>query len=114
MEKLNSKFIIAFIIIVLSMIFLFLATKEDHMIDDDTDQYEKKEVTHTVEKQRVTEPIVNKSIQEKYAKAKGFTKLRTKSMNQFKPMMILNLKNGFDISKVYTNAKGQTKRKRTL
>ncbi len=48
-------------------------------------------------------------IQEKYAKAKGFTKLRTKSMNQFKPMMILNLKNGFDISKVYTNAKGQTK-----
>jgi len=48
-------------------------------------------------------------IQEDYAKNKGFTKLRTKSMNQFKPMMILNLKNGFDITKIYTNTKGQTK-----
>jgi len=48
-------------------------------------------------------------LQEDYAKNKGFTKLRTKSMNQFKPMMILNLKNGFDITKIYTNTKGQTK-----
>ena len=30
-------------------------------------------------------------------------------MNRFKPMMILNLKNGFSITKVYTNTKGQTK-----
>ena len=48
-------------------------------------------------------------LQEDYAKNKGFTKLRTKSMNQFKPMMILNLKNGFDIINIYTNTKGQTK-----
>ena len=48
-------------------------------------------------------------IQEDYAKNKEFTKLRTKSMNQFKPMMILNLKNGYDIVNVYTNTKGQTK-----
>ncbi|MFT5215061.1 MAG: hypothetical protein ACI83H_000168 [Glaciecola sp.] len=30
-------------------------------------------------------------------------------MNTYKPMMILNLKNGFDITKIYTNTKGQTK-----
>ena len=48
-------------------------------------------------------------LQEKYAVSKGFIKLRTKSMNAYKPMMILNLKNGFDITKVYTNVKGQTK-----
>jgi hypothetical protein len=30
-------------------------------------------------------------------------------MNRFKPMMILNLKNGFDIVQVYTNDSGQTK-----
>ncbi len=48
-------------------------------------------------------------IQEDCAKSKGFTKLRTKSMNQFKPMMILNLKNGFDIVNIYTNTKRQTK-----
>ena len=47
--------------------------------------------------------------QEDFAKKGGFEKLRTKSMNTFKPMMILNLKNGFDIVKFYTNTKGQTK-----
>ena len=30
-------------------------------------------------------------------------------MNQYKPMMILNLKRGFDIVDIYTNTKGQTK-----
>lgn len=40
---------------------------------------------------------------------KGYTRLRTKSTNRFKPMMILNLKNGFDIIQVYTNDSGQTK-----
>jgi len=48
-------------------------------------------------------------LQEVYAKKEGFKKLRTKSMNAYKPMMILNLKNGFDIKQVYTNDKGQTK-----
>lgn len=43
------------------------------------------------------------------AKEKGYKKVRTKSMNRFKPMMILNLKNGFDIIRIYTNDSGQTK-----
>lgn len=43
------------------------------------------------------------------AKEKGYQKVRTKSMNRFKPMIILNLKNGFDIQQVYTNDSGQTK-----
>lgn len=47
--------------------------------------------------------------QEQWAKQNGYTKIRTKSMNRFKPMLILNLKNGFDIVKVYTNDKQQTK-----
>jgi predicted GNAT superfamily acetyltransferase len=49
------------------------------------------------------------TLQENYAIQKGFSVLKTKSMNRFKPMMILNLKNGFSITKVYTNTKGQTK-----
>lgn len=48
-------------------------------------------------------------LQEEKVKAKGYQTLRTKSMNRFKPMMILNLKNGFDIKNVYTNELGQTK-----
>ena len=48
-------------------------------------------------------------LQENWAKKNGYSKLRTKSMNRFKPMMILNLKNGFDIKQVYTNGSGQTK-----
>ena len=64
----------------------------------------------------VLEPYRNKGVatklamlQEKWVKNNGFSKIRTKSMNQYKPMMILNLKNGFDIQKVYTNDRGQTK-----
>lgn len=48
-------------------------------------------------------------LQEEIVKNKGYQKLRTKSMNRFKPMMILNLRNGFDIVQVYTNDIGQTK-----
>jgi predicted GNAT superfamily acetyltransferase len=48
-------------------------------------------------------------LQHQMAKEKGYKKVRTKSMNRFKPMIILNLKNGFDIVKVYTNDSGQTK-----
>lgn len=47
--------------------------------------------------------------QELWAKENHFKKLRTKSMNRFKPMMILNLKNGFNIISVYTNDSNQTK-----
>lgn len=48
-------------------------------------------------------------LQERWARENNYTKLRTKSMNKFKPMMCLNLKNGFDIVQVYTNEKQQTK-----
>ena len=48
-------------------------------------------------------------LQEKKAKENNYSKLRTKSMNRFKAMLILNLKNGFDIVKVYTNDSNQTK-----
>jgi len=48
-------------------------------------------------------------LQEQKAKENNYSKLRTKSMNRFKPMQILNLKNGFDIVEVYTNASNQTK-----
>jgi predicted GNAT superfamily acetyltransferase len=48
-------------------------------------------------------------LQEEHAKEQRFTILSTKSMNCFKPMMILNLKRGFNITKIYTNTKGQTK-----
>ena len=47
--------------------------------------------------------------QEIHARKQGCIKLRTKSMNQFKPMMILNLKQGFDIVETYSNEKGQKK-----
>ena len=48
-------------------------------------------------------------LQEQEVKAQGYQAIRTKSMNRFKSMMILNLKNGFDIKSVYTNEVGQTK-----
>lgn len=48
-------------------------------------------------------------LQHDKAKEKGYQKVRTKSMNRFKPMIILNLKNGFDVKQVYTNDSGQTK-----
>lgn len=61
-------------------------------------QYRKKGIANNLAK-----------LQENWALQNGFKKLRTKSMNKFKPMLILNLKNGFDIIQVYTNEKGQTK-----
>lgn len=48
-------------------------------------------------------------LQHDCASKKGYGKVRTKSMNRFKPMMCLNLKSGFDIVKVYTNDSQQTK-----
>ena len=48
-------------------------------------------------------------LQEQWAKEHYYSILRTKSMNQFKPMMILNLKNGFNIVNIYTNSQNQTK-----
>jgi len=48
-------------------------------------------------------------LQEKWAKENSYLKLRTKSMNKFKPMMILNLKRGFNIVSIYTNSSNQNK-----
>ena len=48
-------------------------------------------------------------MQENWAIKKGFKRLRTKTMNRFKPMMILNLKRGFDIIEVITDKKGLRK-----
>lgn len=48
-------------------------------------------------------------LQHNYVLKKGYKKVRTKSMNRFKSMMILNLKNGFDIVEIYTNNSQQTK-----
>jgi predicted GNAT superfamily acetyltransferase len=58
-------------------------------------------------KQGVAQKLMQ--LQHASAKEKGYQKVRTKSMNRFKPMMILNLKHGFDIVQVYTNDSQQTK-----
>lgn len=58
-------------------------------------------------KQGIGKQLAN--LQQEKIIQKGYTKLRTKSMNRFKPMMILNLKNGFNIVQVYTNSLSQTK-----
>ncbi|MEM9681564.1 MAG: GNAT family N-acetyltransferase [Bacteroidota bacterium] len=57
--------------------------------------------------QGIAQQLLN--IQEEWAIKQGFEVLQTKSMNRFKPMMILSLKNNFEIVKVYTNDKSQTK-----
>ncbi|WP_274474872.1 GNAT family N-acetyltransferase [Mangrovimonas aestuarii] len=44
--------------------------------------------------------------QEEWVKSRGYSVLRTKSMNRFKPMMIFNLKNGFDIVDSVTDDDG--------
>lgn len=64
-------------------------------------------VTESYRKQGVAMHLAK--LQEDWARAHGYRRLRTKSMNCFKPMMILNLKNDFDIKQVYTNDRGQTK-----
>ena len=64
-------------------------------------------VTQRYRNQGIAQRLAN--VQEKEVRLKGYSRLRTKSMNRFKPMMILNLKNGFDITKVYVNDSGQTK-----
>ena len=48
-------------------------------------------------------------LQEEWAKKNNYFKIITKSMNHFKPMLILNFKNGFNIISVYNNRSNQTK-----
>ncbi len=47
--------------------------------------------------------------QEAIVLKKGYQKIATKSMNQYKAMLIFNLKNGFDITNFYTNELGEQK-----
>jgi len=39
----------------------------------------------------------------------GFEKVRTKTQNRFKAMLILNIKNGFEIIGVYRNARNESR-----
>ena len=64
-------------------------------------------VVSTYRKQGIAQKLME--LQHASAREKGYQKMRTKSMNRFKPMMILNLKNGFEIVQVYTNDSQQTK-----
>ena len=64
-------------------------------------------VLSTYRKKGIAQKLME--LQHAEAKEKGYEKVRTKSMNHFKPMIILNLKNGFDIKQVYTNDLNQTK-----
>lgn len=47
--------------------------------------------------------------QELWCRNNGFKKITTKSMNQFKPMVILNLKNGFEITGTEWDERGKLK-----
>ena len=47
--------------------------------------------------------------QHEWCAANGFEIIRTKTMNRFKSMLILNLKNGFDITEVYRDSRAQIK-----
>lgn len=45
-------------------------------------------------------------MQHQYCKQEGYQKIQTKTMNQWKKMLILNLQNGFDITQTYTDSQG--------
>lgn len=47
--------------------------------------------------------------QHNWCKNNGFQIVQTKTKNSFKPMLILNIKNGFDIVEVYTDKQGEVK-----
>ncbi len=49
------------------------------------------------------------SRQHQWCKENGYKVLRTKTLNKWKAMLILNLKSGFDIIGTYIDGKGQTK-----
>lgn len=47
--------------------------------------------------------------QHEWCVRKGFEIVRTKTKNSFKPMLILNLKSGFDVIEVYRDAQNELK-----
>ncbi|MBH0156995.1 GNAT family N-acetyltransferase [Fictibacillus sp. 5RED26] len=44
--------------------------------------------------------------QHEYLKMKGYSVVRTKTMNKWRNMLLLNIKNGFDVMETYTNKNG--------
>lgn len=44
--------------------------------------------------------------QHQYLKEKGYSIVRTKTMNKWRNMLVLNIKNGFDVIETYTDEKG--------
>lgn len=44
--------------------------------------------------------------QHEYLKGKGYQIVQTKTMNKWRGMLILNIKNGFDVIETYTDEKG--------
>jgi predicted GNAT superfamily acetyltransferase len=47
--------------------------------------------------------------QHEWCRCHGFQIVKTKTKNSFKPMLILNIKSGFDIVEVYRDGKGEIK-----
>ena len=45
-------------------------------------------------------------IQHQYLKENGYKVVQTKTMNKWRNMLVLNIKNGFDVINTYTNEKG--------
>ncbi|MET3727166.1 GNAT superfamily N-acetyltransferase [Fictibacillus halophilus] len=54
--------------------------------------------------QGIASKLLNK--QHEYLKAKGYSVVRTKTMNKWRGMLLLNIKNGFDVMETYTNKEG--------
>ncbi|MCF6411173.1 GNAT family N-acetyltransferase [Pseudalkalibacillus salsuginis] len=47
--------------------------------------------------------------QHKWCRENGYKTIRTHTKNQWRSMLILNIKNGFDVIGTFTDAKGETK-----
>ena len=47
--------------------------------------------------------------QHDYLRTNGFTVIQTKTMNKWRSMLILNIKNGFDVIETYIDEKGRHK-----
>lgn len=45
-------------------------------------------------------------MQHQYLKENGYSVVQTKTMNKWRNMLVLNIKNGFDVIDTYTNEKG--------
>ncbi|MFG6495532.1 GNAT family N-acetyltransferase [Fictibacillus sp. UD] len=45
-------------------------------------------------------------LQHMYLKEKGYSAVQTKTMNKWRGMLLLNIKNGFDVIETYTNKEG--------